>query len=102
VLSGGNIDPLLLLRIIRHGLTVAGRYLQFRVRVPDHPGSLAGLLADLAVADANVVEIGHVRTSATLPVDEVEIAVQLETKGAAHREELLSSLRDKGYHLVFG
>jgi len=102
VLSGGNIDPLLLLRIIRHGLTVAGRYLQFRVRVPDYPGSLAGLLADLAVADANVLEIGHVRTSATLPVDEVEIAVQLETKGPAHCEELLSALRDKRYHLVFG
>ena len=102
VLSGGNIDPLLLLRIIRHGLTVAGRYLQFRVRVPDRPGSLAGLLADLAGAAANVVEIGHVRTSATLPVDEVEIAVQLETKGSAHCEELLSTLRDKGYSLVFG
>lgn len=102
VLSGGNIDPLLLLRIIRHGLVIAGRYLQFRVRVPDRPGSLAGLLADLADADANVVDIGHVRTSATLPVDEVEIAVQLEAKGRAHCEELLSTLRDKGYSLVFG
>jgi len=102
VLSGGNIDPLLLLRIIRHGLVIAGRYLQFRVRVPDSPGSLAGLLADLASADANVVDIEHVRTSATLPVDEVEIAVQLEAKGTAHCEELLSTLRAKGYALSFG
>ena len=102
VLSGGNIDPLLLLRIIRHGLAAAGRYLQFRVRVPDSPGSLAVLLADLAGADANVLEIGHVRTGATLPVDEVEIAVQLETKGSAHCEELLTALRDKGYSVVFG
>jgi len=102
VLSGGNIDPLLLLRIIRHGLVIAGRYLQFRVRVPDSPGSLAGLLADLASADANVVDIEHVRTSATLPVDEVDIAVQLEAKGSAHCEELLSTLRDKGYALTFG
>jgi len=102
VLSGGNIDPLLLLRIIRHGLVIAGRYLQFRVRVPDRPGSLAGLLADLAGADANVVDIEHVRTSATLPVDQVEIAVQLEAKGTAHCEELLSTLRDKGYLLTFG
>jgi len=102
VLSGGNIDPLLLLRIIRHGLVIAGRYLQFRVRVPDRPGSLAGLLADLAGADANVVDIEHVRTSATLPVDQVEIAVQLEAKGTAHCEELLSTLRDKGYVLTFG
>jgi threonine dehydratase len=102
VLSGGNIDPLLLLRIIRHGLAAAGRYLQFRVRVPDRPGSLAGLLADLAGAEANIVEIGHVRTSATLPVDEVEIAVQVETKGRAHCEELLGTLRDKGYSPLFG
>jgi len=102
VLSGGNIDPLLLLRIIRHGLAAAGRYLQFRVRVPDSPGSLAGLLADLAAADANVLEIEHLRTGANLPVDEVEIAVQLEAKGIAHCEELLGTLRDKGYSLVFG
>jgi threonine ammonia-lyase medium form len=102
VLSGGNIDPVLLLRIIRHGLAAAGRYLQFRVRVPDSPGSLAGLLADLAGADANVLEIEHVRTGATLPVAEVEIAVQLEAKGTAHCEELLRTLRDKGYSLVFG
>jgi threonine dehydratase len=101
VLSGGNIDPLLLLRIIRHGLAAAGRYLQFRVRVPDRPGSLAGLLADLAGADANVLDIEHVRTSPTLPVDEVEIAVQLEAKGTAHCEELLTTLRKKGYALRF-
>jgi threonine dehydratase len=102
VLSGGNIDPLLLLRIIRHGLVIAGRYLQLRVRVPDSPGSLAALLADLASADANVVDVEHVRTSATLPVDQVEIAVQLEAKGAAHCEELLSILRAKGYALSVG
>ncbi len=102
VLSGGNIDPVLLLRIIRHGLAAAGRYLQFRVRVPDSPGALAGLLADLAAADANVLEIEHVRTDASLPVDEVEIAVQLEAKSSAHCEELLTTLRDKGYALTVG
>ncbi len=102
VLSGGNIDPVLLLRIIRHGLAAVGRYLQFRVRVPDSPGSLAGLLADLAAADANVLEIEHVRTDASLPVDEVEIAVQLEAKSSAHCEELLTTLRDKGYALTVG
>jgi len=102
VLSGGNIDPVLLLRIIRHGLAAAGRYLQFRVRVPDRPGSLARLLADLAEADANVLEIEHVRTDASLPVDEVEIAVQLEAKSREHCEDLLRTLRDKGYSIVFG
>ncbi len=102
LLSGGNIDPLLLLRIIRHGLTAAGRYLDVAVKVPDRPGSLATLLADLARTDANVVEVLHQRTHTGLSVDEVEIAVQLETKGPAHREEVLRALRSSGYRLVFG
>ena len=102
VLSGGNIDPLLLLRIIRHGMAAAGRYLQFRVRVPDRPGSLAGLLADCAAVDANVLEVEHVRTGTTIRVDEVEIGLQLETKGHEHCEDVLRALRTKGYQLKFG
>jgi threonine dehydratase len=102
VLSGGNIDPLLLLRIIRHGMASAGRYLAFRVRVPDKPGSLAGLLADLAAADANVLEVEHVRTGTTIRVDEVEIGLQLETQGHEHCEAVLRALRTKGYQLKFG
>jgi len=102
VLSGGNIDPLLLLRIIRHGMAAAGRYLQFRVRVPDRPGSLAGLLADCAAVDANVLEVEHVRTGTTIRVDEVEIGLQLETKGHEHCEDVLRALRSKGYQLKFG
>jgi threonine dehydratase len=102
VLSGGNIDPLLLLRVLRHGMAAAGRYLQFRLRVRDQPGSLAALLAVLAEVDANVLEIEHVRTGAQLHVDEVEIALQLETKGADHRERVLATLRDAGYTVIFG
>ena len=101
VLSGGNIDPLLMLRIIRHGMVAAGRYLQFSVRMPDKPGSLAQLLADLAAVDANVVEVQHTRSETTLSVDEVEIAVECETKGPEHREEVLRRLRTGGYRLVF-
>ena len=102
VLSGGNIDPLLLLRVLRHGMAAAGRYLQFRLRVPDRPGSLAALLAVLADVDANVLEIEHVRTGAQLHVDEVEIALQLETKGHDHCEQVLATLREAGYPLNFG
>lgn len=101
VLSGGNIDPLLLLRIIRHGMAAAGRYLQFRVSMPDRPGSLARLLADCAGADANVVHVEHSRTDSTLQMDEVDISVQLETKGPEHCETVLTALRDKGYRLKF-
>ncbi len=102
VLSGGNIDPLLMLRIIRHGLAAGGRFLEVTVRVPDRPGSLAHLLADIAAADANVIEVKHVRTDSGLGVDEVEIAVELETRGSAHREQVLRALRQAGYRLVFG
>jgi threonine dehydratase len=101
VLSGGNIDPLLMLRVIRHGMAAAGRYLSFRLRVPDRPGSLAALLAVLADTDANVLEVEHVRTGATLSVDEVEIGLQLETKGPEHCEQVLAVLRDQGYPLLF-
>lgn len=97
VVSGGNIDPLLMMRVIRHGMQAAGRYLQFRVRVPDRPGSLAALLAVLADTDANVLEVGHVRTGLRLGVDEVEIGVQLETKGAEHRAEVLERLISSGF-----
>ena len=99
VLSGGNVDPLLLMRVIRFGLTAAGRFLTVTVRVPDRPGSLAGLLALLGSFGANVIEVGHLRTSANLGVDEVEIEVQLETRGPEHRDELIAHLHASGYRV---
>ncbi|EAP97257.1 putative threonine dehydratase [Janibacter sp. HTCC2649] len=100
VLSGGNIDPLLMLRIIRHGLVAAGRYLQFSVRVPDTPGSLAAILADCAGVDANILEIEHIRTGPRINVDEVEIALRLETRGPEHCERVLAAMRAKGYTVI--
>jgi threonine dehydratase len=102
VLSGGNIDPLLLQRVLRHGLAVAGRFLAFRVRISDRPGGLVRLLAEVAAADASVLEVEHVRTDARLRVDEVEVALQLETRGAEHCHAVLARLREAGYTLVFG
>ena len=100
VLSGGNIDPLLMLRIIRHGMVAAGRYLQFVVRVPDTPGSLAGILADCAGVDANILEIEHIRTGPQINVDEVEIALRLETRGPEHSTRVLDAMRAKGYPVI--
>jgi threonine dehydratase len=99
VLSGGNIDPLLLMRVLRHGMAAAGRYLAFRVRIPDQPGALARLLADLARLDANVLDVVHERTGARLHVDEVEVRLQLETRGAEHRTEVIDTLKQHGYPL---
>jgi threonine dehydratase len=101
VLTGGNVDPLLLLRVLRHGLAAAGRYLSLRVRIPDRPGALARLLAELAESDANVFEVEHVRTSSKLSIDEVEVSLQLETRGPGHCDEVLGKLRAAGYTLVF-
>jgi len=100
VVSGGNVDPLLLLRVIRHGLAAAGRYSSLHVRVPDRPGSLAGLLAALAGVDANVVEIEHARVDPRLSLHEVEIMVQVETRGPSHRDTVLEVLAERGYHVV--
>jgi threonine ammonia-lyase medium form len=99
VLSGGNIDPLLLMRVIRHGMASAGRYLRLRHVLPDRPGALAGLLQQLAAVDANVLEVEHVRTGPRLPVNDVEIAVWVETQGPEHCDRVLTTLRDAGYRV---
>jgi threonine dehydratase len=99
VLSGGNIDPVLLMRVLRHGMIAAGRYLSFHLRIPDRPGELAKLLAELGNSGANVLDVEHQRTGPNLHLDEVEVALQLETRGAEHREELLATLRASGYPL---
>jgi threonine dehydratase len=97
VLSGGNVDPLLLMRVIRQGLAAAGRYLYFRARIPDAPGGLARLLNELADLQANVLDVVHERTSAQLHLDEVEVQLQVETRGPDHAERVLRRLRDCGY-----
>jgi threonine dehydratase len=99
VLSGGNIDPVLLARVLRHGMIAAGRYLSFHVRIPDRPGELAKLLAELAASGGNVLDVEHSRTGPKLHLDEVEVALQLETRGAQHCLDVLAHLRAAGYPL---
>jgi threonine dehydratase len=101
VLSGGNIDPLLLLRVMRHGLISAGRFLSFRARISDRPGGLVGLLSEIAASGANIIEVAHARTGPKLHLDEVEVAVQIETRGSEHCDAVLSRLRKAGYPLNF-
>ncbi|HVT68904.1 MAG TPA: threonine ammonia-lyase [Trebonia sp.] len=101
VLSGGNIDPLLLSKLLRHGLSAAGRYLGFRCRVPDYPGSLAALLGLLADLGANVLEVSHERLAPSLRVDEVEVVLQVETRGPEHCAHVQETLLAAGYDLAF-
>jgi threonine dehydratase len=97
LLSGGNIDPLLLLRVIRFGLTAAGRYFAFHTRIPDRPGALHRLLGLIAGLGANVVGVEHHREGARIHVGDVDVALQVETKGPDHIEELVGSLAEAGY-----
>ncbi|MEN5073479.1 threonine ammonia-lyase [Isoptericola cucumis] len=97
VLTGGNIDPLLLVRVVQHGLVAAGRYLQLRVCIDDKPGSLAELLDAIAAAGANIVQVEHTRTDTSLTVSQVLVNVQLETKGHEHCTAVVDRLRAAGY-----
>jgi threonine dehydratase len=102
VLSGGNIDPLLLSKVLRHGLSAAGRFLAFRCKLPDQPGALATLLVELANLGANVLDVVHERVTPDLRVDEAEVSLHLETRGPEHTDSVVSQLRKAGYTLMFG
>lgn len=97
VLSGGNVDPILLTRLIEHGLSAAGRYLLLRVVVDDQPGALARLTATVASLGLNVLEVEHHRVGLRLGVDKVEVALTLETRDPGHVTEVLDALRAQGY-----
>ncbi|MER5301584.1 MULTISPECIES: threonine ammonia-lyase [Streptomyces] len=100
LLSGGNVDPLLTQRILRHGMAAAGRYLSLRLRLTDRPGALATLLGVLSEVDANVLDVRHVRTDPRLGLTEAEVELQLETKGPEHCAEVGAALRDAGYTVI--
>lgn len=100
VASGGNVDPGLLSRVIRHGLQSAGRYLFVRVRLRDAPGELQRILALLAGQRVNVVSVVHHRIGVVLPVDVVEVELTLETRDRSHADEVLRALAEAGYEVT--
>jgi threonine dehydratase len=100
VLSGGNVDPLLMQRILRHGMAAQGRYLAVRVRLTDRPGALAALLGVLSLVEANVVDVSHVRTDPRLGLTEAEVELHLETEGPEHCAEVGRALASAGYTVI--
>lgn len=96
-LSGGNVDPLILMRILRHGLASDGRFLSLTIRAADRPGSLASMLAVIEKQRGNVVDVVHNRLSADLEVDQVEISIEIETRGSAHGEAIIRDLEEQGF-----
>ncbi|WP_419956860.1 threonine ammonia-lyase [Microbacterium candidum] len=97
VLSGGNIDPLLLQRVVAHGLAASGRYMSLRIPLPDRPGQLARVSELLAIAGANVIEVLHTRHGQGMQISEVILQLSVETRGAEHRGLVIRTLEEAGF-----
>jgi threonine dehydratase len=97
LLSGGNIDPTLLLSVLRHGLTVAGRYLVLRSRLADRPGELIRFLGIVADTRANIVAIEHRREGVALEVADTGIELTVVTRNEQHCQRLIAALEAGGY-----
>lgn len=96
ILSGGNIDPLLMQRVIAVGLAASARYLSIKVFLPDRPGQLALVADTLNDVNANVVEVLHTRHGQDMRISEVELQLAIETRGPEHREIVMNALRAAG------
>ncbi len=99
VLSGGNIDPTLLISVMRHGLTSAGRYLVVRTRISDRPGSLAQLLLLLGEARVNVISVEHHREGMDMPIGATEVELTLITRDRAHCDDVVAQMNGWGYEV---
>lgn len=100
LLSGGNIDPMLMLKVIQRGLSVAGRYLTIKMMLQDRPGELTTISSIISSLDANVTGVDHTRVGGALSMGDVSITIDMETKGNEHCEEVLSALTDAGYQPI--
>ncbi len=94
VLSGGNVDLLLLDGVVRHGLESRGRFASLKVVVPDEPGHLASVLTLIGDQRGNVLSVEHHREGTGLEFGTVEIQLALETRGPEHIEHILAALSD--------
>jgi threonine dehydratase len=97
LLSGGNIDPTMLISVMRHGLTVAGRFLVFRTRIRDRPGALVELLQLVAAERGNVVSVEHHREGIEIDIVETGVELTVVTRDDSHRQQLVAALESRGY-----
>ena len=96
ILSGGNIEPMVLGDIIERGMVRAGRLARIRVTIRDVPGELARAAAIVGQAGANIEDVGHQRAFTTLPAMNAELEMELQTRGPEHIEQVLQALRAAG------
>jgi threonine dehydratase len=97
ILSGGNIDPMLLQRVVSHGLAASGRYATVSIPLPDRPGQLARVSEILAQVGANVMEVLHTRHGHGLQISQMILQLSIETRGPEHTQLALDSLRAAGF-----
>jgi threonine dehydratase len=100
ILSGGNIDPLVLLHVTEHGLVAAARFLSVRMEISDRPGTLARLLSTAADLGASVVDVEQTRLGSHLELGNVEVNLRLECRGKEHREQLLAALGELSVRII--
>lgn len=97
ILSGGNIEPLVLAEIIERGMVRSGRLARLRLDVRDVPGALADVATLLGRLGANIDEIQHQRAFNSLSVERAQIEVVVHTRSVAHIEEIITAMRAQGY-----
>jgi threonine dehydratase len=97
VLCGGNIEPLTLAEIIQRGMAKSGRLARLRFDVRDVPGALSEVTALLGALGANIEQVQHQRAFSSLSVERVQIEAMVQTRGAAHVDDILAGMRAKGY-----
>lgn len=100
VLSGGNIDPMLMLKVIQRGLSAAGRYMTIKMMLNDRPGELTTISRIISERDANVTGVDHTRLGGALSMGDVSITIDMETKGAEHCKEVIAALEAAGYQPI--
>lgn len=97
LLSGGNIDPMMLEKVISRGLTASDRYMKLYFGIPDVPGQLATISRILSEVSANVIEVLHTRHNKDVQIHEVELEISVETRGTEHAQQVLTALREHGF-----
>src|SRR5262249_3505559 len=97
ILSGGNVDPNMMDRLLQFGLGATERHLRLRTELTDRPGALVGLSTVIAEQGANIFEVGHHRIGSSHSVNVVDLSLTLEVRDRAHGEAVVEALRQAGY-----
>ncbi len=102
VISGGNVDTFLLERILRRGLFDSSRMMQFSVYLEDTPRSLPELIGVVTAEDAVITGIDQARSGPGIPLNLVQVTIEVEIRGPSHQAALFHALREAGYTIAHG